>query len=35
MPRAGVLMTRSRLTESLLDAASFRYATASLISARW
>ena len=27
MPRAGVLMTRSRLTESEFDAASLRYAT--------
>ena len=35
MPRAGVLMIRIRLTESVLETASFRYATRSLISARW
>ncbi len=31
MPRAGVLITRSRLTESVFEEASFRYATGHVL----
>ena len=34
MPRAGMLMMRSRLMESCGEIAAFRYASMSLISAR-